>query len=100
MLIGVKFCGGCNPQIDRGILTQRIEKELPAGWELTSNSAIAPWEKAILVCGCPVACGDHPGLKNLARKWILVSGAMVDLEWVPEEQIPSVVVKKILDLKE
>jgi 3-hydroxyacyl-[acyl-carrier-protein] dehydratase len=94
-LIGLKYCGGCNPVIDRAALVHEIERLLPAGWKLITERQAAPWEKALLVCGCPVACVNRVEAKALARQWILISGPMVDLKTVPEEEMAAVVVGKI-----
>jgi 3-hydroxyacyl-[acyl-carrier-protein] dehydratase len=94
-LIGLKYCGGCNPFIDRTALVLEIEKLLPQGWKLVTEQKAEPWEKAILVCGCPVACANRPEVKGLARQWVLISGAMIDLEMVPEEKMAEMIVRKV-----
>jgi 3-hydroxyacyl-[acyl-carrier-protein] dehydratase len=93
--IGLKFCGGCNPFVDRAALVREIEKLLPAGWKLVTERQASSWDKAILVCGCPVACAYRPEVKVLARHWILISGPMIDHKTVPEEEMAAEVVKKI-----
>jgi 3-hydroxyacyl-[acyl-carrier-protein] dehydratase len=95
-LVGLKYCGGCNPVIDRAALVQEIERLLPAGWKLVTEGQAGPWERALLVCGCPVACANRPEVKGLAGQWVLISGPMIDLERVPEEEMATMVVGKIL----
>ncbi len=94
-LTGLKYCGGCNPVIDRAALVREIEKLLPAGWKLVTERQADPWEMALLVCGCPVACANRPEVKGLAKEWVLISGPMIDLKIVPEEEMAAVVVRKI-----
>ncbi len=94
-LIGLKYCGGCNPVIDRPALVQEVEKLLPQGFKLSTGKPMEPWEKAVLVCGCPVACAYQPEVKVLAQEWILISGPMIDLETVPEEKMAPMIVRKI-----
>jgi hypothetical protein len=94
-LIGLKFCGGCNPVINRAALVQEIEKLLPNGFKLSLGKPTDPWEKAILVCGCLVACANYPEVKALARHWILISGPMIDLEMVAEDNMAAVIVRKM-----
>lgn len=94
-LIGLKYCGGCNPLINRTALVREVEKLLPPLWELVTERRADPWERALLVCGCPVACANRPEVKHLARQWVLVSGAMIDLEMVPEKEMAEVIVRKI-----
>ena len=95
VLIGLKYCGGCNPGIDRTALVREIESLLPPEWKLETERQADPWEMGLLVCGCPVACANREEVKGLARHWVLISGPMVDLETVPEEEMAAVVVRKI-----
>ena len=94
-LIGLKYCGGCNPVVDRSALVQEIAKLLPPECKLVTEQTVTPWEKAILVCGCPTACADKPALRRLAKQWIRVSGQMIDFEGVPEDQMAAIIARKI-----
>lgn len=94
-LIGLKYCGGCNPIIDREALVKEIERLLPAGWKLIAERQADPWERALLVCGCPVACANRPEIKDWARCWVVVSGPMVDLQAVPETEMAKVIIRKL-----
>jgi len=71
--IGVKYCGGCNPLIDREKLALEIEKLLPPEYSLTTDRSSNPWDIGILICGCPTACVDKPYVRGLARKQMLSS---------------------------
>ena len=93
-LIGIKYCGGCNPHIDRAKLALEIEKLLPLEYSLTTDQTVNPWDIGILICGCPTACADKPEFNNLARKWIIVAGTSVDLDDAPEEKLAALVVRK------
>jgi len=99
-LTGIKYCGGCNPLIDRAKLALEIEKLLPPEYSLTTDQTFNPWDIGILVCGCPTACADKPEFKNLARKWIIVAGSSVDLDNAPEEELADIVIQKLKKLKE
>jgi hypothetical protein len=93
-LIGIKYCGGCNPHIDRTKLVQKISELLPEYRFTTERSA--QWEIGIMVCGCQTACVDKPEFKNLARKWIVVAGNSVETERAPEEKLAEIIVCRIL----
>ena len=93
--IGIKYCGGCNPHIDRAKLALEIEKLLPPEYSLTTDQTFNPWDICILICGCPTACADKPEFKNLARKWIIVAGNSVDLNDAPEEKLADIVARKM-----
>lgn len=91
--IGVKYCGGCNPHIDRTKLVQKISELLPQ-YRFTTKQA-SPWDIGIMVCGCPTACADKPEFKNLARKWIVVAGNFVETEKAAEEKLAEMIVGRI-----
>ena len=55
--IGIKFCGGCNPEFDRGLMANRIAETLKG------KAKVVPLEEGeveavIAVEGCPTACAD------------------------------------------
>ena len=93
--IGIKYCGGCNPHIDRAKLALEIEKLLSPEYSLTTNLSSNPWDIGILICGCPTACVDKPDVKDLARKWIVVAGNSVDLDDAPEEKLAAIIARKM-----
>ena len=93
--IGVKYCGGCNPHIDRAKLALEIEKLLPPEYSLTTESFSNPWDIGILICGCLTACADKPDVRGIARKWIIVAGNSVDLNDAPEEKLADIVARKM-----
>jgi 4-hydroxybutyrate CoA-transferase len=99
-LIGVKYCGGCNPLIDRAKLVGEIGKSMPPEYNLTTDRSSNPWDIGIMVCGCLTACANKPEIRNLARKWIIVAGNSVDLENIPEEKMADVIVRKFFAQKE
>jgi hypothetical protein len=95
-LIGIKYCGGCNPVIDRVKLVREIEKLLSPEFSLSTGETKAQWDIGILVCGCPTACAEKPEFKNLARKWIVVAGHSVDQNNSPEKELTGIVVSKLV----
>ena len=97
-LIGIKYCGGCNPHIDRIKLAQTISKKLSSEFILTENQTKEKWNVGILICGCLTACADKPEFKNLTRKWIVVAGNSVDLENAPEEKLADIIVDRIMGM--
>jgi hypothetical protein len=99
-LIGVKYCGGCNPLIDRANLVCEIGKTLPPEYSLTTEQYANPWDIGILICGCSTACVDIPDIRNLARKWIIVAGSSVDLDNAPEEKLADIIALKMKKLKQ
>lgn len=93
--VGVKFCGGCNPQIDRGKVFRQLKNLLPENYCVAPLGEREEWDTGLLICGCAVACADRPEVRKKARRWILVSGEMVDFWFTPEAEIASVVAQKL-----
>ena len=88
--IGVKYCGGCNPVIDRGELVKSIKKLLPPEYTLTHDLEQA-CAIGIIVCGCRTACADRPEVKSCAPDWITVAGETIDMESVSEKSLAKFV---------
>jgi 3-hydroxyacyl-[acyl-carrier-protein] dehydratase len=94
-IIGIKYCGGCNPLIDRPGLVREIEKLLHPGLRLITDMASAPWEIGILICGCPTACADRPEIGDISKRWIRVGGPIVGLDSMEEDKMAAAIVERI-----
>jgi hypothetical protein len=62
--IGIKFCGGCNPEYDRAFVAGRIIEGLKG------KAKVVPLEEGevdvvIAVEGCPTACADLDSFSDL-----------------------------------
>lgn len=62
MVIGIKFCGGCNPVYDRGGRVEKFKKANPEHEYVTSESN-AVCDLWMVVCGCSRRCAGTDGLK-------------------------------------
>lgn len=91
MEIVVKYCGGCNCQIDRSKIIREIESLLKTGRRLTTDSAGEPFPAGVLICGCPTACARKPELGGLARSWVVIAGKTVNDCELSEEKIAATV---------
>ena len=74
--IGLKYCGGCNPQYDRVQAVASIRKQLEEKVELVSYED-QDIEGALVVTGCPTACID---MKPFAGRplWVVTSPQEVE----------------------
>ncbi len=98
--IGVRYCGGCNPQIDRlwvvGDLREAL-KERGLKVDLTTDRERAV-DMVLLINGCMHACleGEYlsPGQDH---QLISVRGEMVDDRYIKEDCIPGALIKKICE---
>jgi 4-hydroxybutyrate CoA-transferase len=73
MTVQVKYCGGCNPGYDRTGLIRRIPEDFPGVnivYETPSRETV---DFVLVVCGCPVRCASHGGIRGLYGKWIISS---------------------------
>lgn len=71
MLLGLKFCGGCSPDYDRGEQVRRLAQKLDGLVELVSHQDPVA-EHVLVVMGCKNACADIRSLQG--RKLHLVHG--------------------------
>ena len=96
--IGVRYCGGCNPQIDRPkIVTELRESLKKMGVEVDFTSQIdRPVDVLLLVNGCQHACleGKIPEAGR-GHQRISVRGEMVDNQYVEEAAITEVLMRKV-----
>lgn len=96
--IGVRYCGGCNPRIDRSRVVSGLRVELEKGGikaDVTTDRE-RPVDVVLLVNGCMHACleEEYPDSAHNPRI-ICVRGEMVDDEYVEEARIPQVLSKGI-----
>jgi len=92
--IGVKFCGGCNPQINRSRIYKELRQQFPERCGLIQSEPTDLWDVGILLCGCPVACADADEVRGKAHNWVLVGGNTVDYYPVDESRIVETILEK------
>jgi len=56
--LAIKFCGGCNPAIERGAVAKRIREELAK--EVSWVSGEEEKDFLLIINGCETACADMP----------------------------------------
>lgn len=91
MKLGIKFCGGCNPHIDRTLLTRRIREKLDLNVCDFEYFDFRDCEAVLVVNGCNVACAE---IQN-DTKTIVVSGLDIDGSQYPEEILPTEVIRRL-----
>ena len=101
LTIRIKYCGGCNPEIDRSDVVKRLAElflsnNLKVEFDFNSNRNI---DLLILVNGCPHACLEEDNLNSATMTPCLsIQGAMIDYRPVTEEELPRVLYEKILTI--
>lgn len=61
--VGIKYCGGCNPEYDRAALVEMLKRRLAGRVEFVAYDA-GNVDKVLAVEGCPTACADLSGIDN------------------------------------
>lgn len=99
-LIGVRYCGGCDPKIDRsGIVRELQERLREAGLEVGFVSGKdGNRDMLLLVNGCMHACleEEYVGGQKIPP-FVSVKGEMVDDQYVREGQIPEMLTRKVVE---
>ena len=99
MDIVVKYCGGCNCQIDRSKIIKDIASSLGSGYQLITDTSFTSYGAGILVCGCSTACALKKELDELTGSWTVIAGKAVDFQELPEDRLASAVIEKIKGMK-
>lgn len=69
MKIGIKYCGGCNPQYDRLEIARRLQHDFPEVDLVRANGEEA--DIVTVICGCAVACASHEELRGKLEKIVM-----------------------------
>ena len=94
MKLRIKYCGGCNPIINRSKLVKEVinalSKEVDV--EVVDNDA----DVGLLVGGCQVCCPNLSQIEDQAKQWVIFGGDLVDHLPVSIGQLPQKVINKVL----
>ena len=99
LTIRIKYCGGCNPEIDRRAVVKRLEEfflsnNLNVEFDFNSNRNN---DLLILVNGCPHACLEEDELNSsTTTPCFSIQGATIDYRPVTEEELPQILYEKII----
>ena len=89
-MASIVYCGGCNPQIDRGAIARELEAA--SGAEVAPAGPAA--EKTVHLSGCARACAsDHQLVDGTAG--VIVAGEMVDGVATSAGEIPGAIAAAI-----
>lgn len=72
MVIGIKYCGGCNPGYVREELVKKLKERFPHHIYVTASER-TECDIWLLVCGCSSACVSGEGLSALKKRFVLTS---------------------------
>ncbi len=91
----VRYCGGCNPEIDRGETMDQIAEILGERAKWTYNPG-DPADIILHICGCAHACLDEEYEEPGCRPVVSVQGLRVDREYLEAGNIAASAAEKIL----
>ena len=94
--VALKFCGCCNPQVDLGRIAQHLAElaEEPGEFQLVPL-AEGNIDIAVILCGCPRACGNKEEVRAKAQQSLVLAGERLDGELLTEKQLPGAVQEKL-----
>lgn len=92
MKVGVKFCGGCNPYIDRKMVNDRVKELLPPGKYTLEYFDFDDCKRFLVINGCSLNCAKFENVSDV----VVVAGLSVDGKQYPEQELPIEVVKRFL----
>ncbi len=92
MKIGVKFCGGCNPYIDRKWVNDRVRELLPPGKYTFEYFDFDECKIFLVINGCGLSCAQFEQAPNV----ITVAGFSIDGKQYTESELPYAIVERIL----
>ena len=92
----LKYCVGCNPDINRSKIVSEVKRGLPPDIELVSKATAEKAEVGIMMSGCTTTCLDRDDVRQLAKQWIIVGGNNVNYFPVDNDKLADQIIKKIL----
>ena len=97
MKASIKFCGGCNPRIERVELAREIKNRLLSwGAEVAYNLTEADY--VIYISWCSSSCASRRAAAGQAC--VIIAGASLDNQAVAEEDLSKLAIKKVGDYLE
>ena len=82
MKVGIKFCGGCNPFYERGVVSKKFMEAHPE-YDFEFVNENNEYNIIVVVCGCMIRCTTVNHLKS-KYGYIFVSSEK-DFEYIPEK---------------
>ena len=96
--ISIKFCGGCNPKIDRGRIAEEVQSMLsPTEFSVCYNRLDVDF--VVYLSGCQSNCAQRYNPTEEAGVAI-VAGATVDSLGIEEKELAAEIAKRVRDFFE
>ncbi|MGF6906934.1 hypothetical protein [Fusobacterium sp. PH5-44] len=72
MVVGIKFCGGCNSKYDRTRAFNNMKSKL-GNYEFKYINNEETFDYVVVICGCHVMCASHADIKYNKDKFVIQS---------------------------
>jgi hypothetical protein len=100
VLVCIRYCGGCNPQIDRTRLVERLQKEIAERHVdvvfTTDKHGVV--DITLLVNGCIHACLEEEFRRTGKQTpYVSVKGEMVGSTYIQEADMPKFLASDIVN---
>ncbi|MBS3732807.1 MAG: hypothetical protein KGY42_07860 [Desulfobacterales bacterium] len=93
-LVRIRFCGGCNPEIDRGETAQQVIPLLKGRMNTTFDPNLSA-DLTLHVCGCAHACLDEESPSADPEPVISIQGLRVNREPVEKQDLAKTAAKAL-----
>jgi hypothetical protein len=101
MRIAIKYCGGCNPAIERGELAFRLAQAIrneQLDWNLVSLQG-QDFDYLVVINGCAVGCAGKQ-FEAEDKPVLIVAGESLQHKRIAEKDLPAEIIRKILQFGE
>lgn len=78
MMVGMKYCGGCNPRHDRGDFAARVRETFDAVHQIELAEEGKEYDYLLLIGGCANCCASYAPYR--VRKRIITVASEPDFE--------------------
>ena len=95
MTVNIKFCGGCNPRIDRVKIAEEIKNYLQLrGADVVYNKLEADF--IVFISGCSASCASR-GAASGQPAHTVIAGMSIDSLSVAEGELIKLAIEKVRD---
>jgi len=93
MRFAIRYCGSCNPHTDVRWIGEKLKEKAQAINAQVVSPQTEDIDFLVILCGCPIACGDKPEIRSSAKEHVVVAGETVNRVPIDEKDIPEALFK-------
>ncbi len=91
-VVGIQFCGGCNPRINRSKIAGELRDALTAlGYDVVWNRTDCDF--IVFMSGCTANCAER---QSCGKPSVRVAAATVDFEETSEREMAAKIMMKVM----